>query len=191
MNSEKPGNSLTIDFDDLTYDGTAGVLADAGWIGVGNQTSYQRREEGGAHDFGFRPGEPCRRHGRRTRRRDLVKRSVRLLRGQSGPVDPGRPVGGQRQGDACCRAAGFGHVPGLVPQRPQGELAASGWRFCRRADRWADSHRSLFRPRVRDHPSGPGRTPGRARDPRGSASKAAKGLCSFRGRYFSGSWLRP
>lgn len=54
MNSEKPGNSLTIYFDDLTYNGTAEAFsADAGWIGVGNQTSYQRREEGGAHDFGF------------------------------------------------------------------------------------------------------------------------------------------
>lgn len=52
--SEKPGNSLTMYFDDLTYDGTAEAFsADAGWIGVGNQTSYQRREEGGAHDFGF------------------------------------------------------------------------------------------------------------------------------------------
>jgi hypothetical protein len=54
MNSEKPGNSLTIYFDDLVYDGTAEAFsADAGWIGVGNQTSYQRREEGGAHDFGL------------------------------------------------------------------------------------------------------------------------------------------
>jgi len=26
---------------------------DPGWIGVGNQISYQRREEGGKHDFGF------------------------------------------------------------------------------------------------------------------------------------------
>ena len=54
MNSEKPGNSLTIYFDDLTHEGTAEAFSeDAGWIGVGNQTSYKRREEGGAHDFGF------------------------------------------------------------------------------------------------------------------------------------------
>jgi len=54
MNSEKPGNSLTIYFDDLAYDGkTEDLSQDPGWIGVGNQISYQRREEGGKHDFGF------------------------------------------------------------------------------------------------------------------------------------------
>ncbi len=56
MNSEKPGNSLTIYFDDLTRDGkTEDFSQDAGWTGVGNHATYPRREEGGAHDFGFSP----------------------------------------------------------------------------------------------------------------------------------------
>jgi hypothetical protein len=54
MNSMKPGNSLTIHFDDLQYDGKAeGFSQDPGWIGTGNHASYQNREEGGSQDFGF------------------------------------------------------------------------------------------------------------------------------------------
>lgn len=54
VNSMRPGNSLTIYFDDLQYDGKAqGFSQDPGWIGAGNQASYQSREEGGAHDFGY------------------------------------------------------------------------------------------------------------------------------------------
>ena len=54
MNSERPGNSLTIYFDDLEFGGKKQDFSqDAGWIGIGNHASFQRREEGGAHDFGF------------------------------------------------------------------------------------------------------------------------------------------
>jgi hypothetical protein len=53
-NSMRPGNSLTIHFDDLQYHGkTEDFSQDAGWIGAGNHASYQNPEEGGAHDFGF------------------------------------------------------------------------------------------------------------------------------------------
>ncbi|MCR4412332.1 MAG: hypothetical protein NUV77_07895 [Thermoguttaceae bacterium] len=54
MNSERPGNALTIYFDDLRHDGQVIDFArDPGWEGVGNRATYERREEGGAHDFGY------------------------------------------------------------------------------------------------------------------------------------------
>src|SRR5688500_8770684 len=54
VNSMRPGNPFTIHFDDLEYDGKAQDFSrDAGWIGVGNTATYDRRDEGGAHDFGF------------------------------------------------------------------------------------------------------------------------------------------
>jgi hypothetical protein len=54
MNSMKPGNPLTIHFDDLEYDGKREDFSkNPGWIGVGNHDTYQKKEETGAHDFGF------------------------------------------------------------------------------------------------------------------------------------------
>jgi hypothetical protein len=54
MNSVKPGNSLTIYFDDIEHDGkTQDLSKDPGWIASGNRTSYDQHEEGGGHDFGF------------------------------------------------------------------------------------------------------------------------------------------
>jgi hypothetical protein len=54
MNSLRPGNALTIYFDDLEYGGKRQDFAsDPNWIGIGNDTKYPRSEEGGAHDFGF------------------------------------------------------------------------------------------------------------------------------------------
>ncbi len=54
VNSMRPGNSMTIYFDDLEYDGTKqDFSADAEWIGVNNHAKYERRDEGGAQDFGF------------------------------------------------------------------------------------------------------------------------------------------
>ena len=54
VNTMRPGNSMTIYFDDLEHDGKKqDFSADAGWIGSGNQSKYERHEEGGAHDFGF------------------------------------------------------------------------------------------------------------------------------------------
>lgn len=54
VNGLRPGNSLAIFFDDLRYDGRAEDFSlDPGWIGVGNHASYERTEEGGAHNFGF------------------------------------------------------------------------------------------------------------------------------------------
>jgi hypothetical protein len=53
-NSMRPGNPLTIYFDDVEHDGEAQDFSNgADWVGVGNHDSYERREEGGAHDFGF------------------------------------------------------------------------------------------------------------------------------------------
>jgi hypothetical protein len=54
MNSMKPGNSLTIHFDDLEYDGKRQDFSkEPGWIGSSNHAEYARNAEGGAHDFGF------------------------------------------------------------------------------------------------------------------------------------------
>ncbi len=56
-NSMRPGNPMTVYFDDLEYDGkVADFSQDGGWVGVGNSASYERRDEGGAHDFGFSAG---------------------------------------------------------------------------------------------------------------------------------------
>jgi hypothetical protein len=56
VNSFRAGNSMTLYFDDLEYnDKVESFSNDAGWIGVGNHDTYQRQEEGGAHDFGFSP----------------------------------------------------------------------------------------------------------------------------------------
>ena len=52
--SMRPGNSMTVWFDDLEYAGKRHDLSrDPGWIGVGNHASYQRDQGGGVHDFGF------------------------------------------------------------------------------------------------------------------------------------------
>lgn len=54
MNTMKPGNSLELHFDDLTYDGKSDDFSqDPKWIGVNNHFGAPNREWGGAHDFGF------------------------------------------------------------------------------------------------------------------------------------------
>src|SRR4029077_12464690 len=54
MNSMKPGNPLTIYFDDVTYDGiTEDFSKDPGWIGGANHDTYKKSEETGAHHFGY------------------------------------------------------------------------------------------------------------------------------------------
>jgi hypothetical protein len=56
VNSFRPGNSMTIYFDDLEYDGKRqDFSSDPRWLASGNQAEYQKREEGGVHDFGFSP----------------------------------------------------------------------------------------------------------------------------------------
>ena len=56
-NSARPGNPFTIYFDDLEYDGkSVDFSQDAGWVGVGNSATYDRLDDGGAHDFGFSAG---------------------------------------------------------------------------------------------------------------------------------------
>jgi hypothetical protein len=53
-NSMRAGNSMTIYFDDLHFDGRSEDFAkDAGWIGSGNRVTFEEREHGGAHAFGF------------------------------------------------------------------------------------------------------------------------------------------
>src|SRR5439155_6283154 len=54
MNSMKGGNPLTLYFDDLEYDGNREDFSkDPGWVGVGNHDTYQKKEETGAHNFGY------------------------------------------------------------------------------------------------------------------------------------------
>lgn len=54
MNTMKPGNPMTIHFDDLEYDGKReDFTKDPGWIAIGNHDTYQKKEETGAHHFGF------------------------------------------------------------------------------------------------------------------------------------------
>jgi hypothetical protein len=54
MNTMKPGNSMSLYFDDVTHDGrTESFSQDPGWTGVNNQFSAPNREWGGAHDFGL------------------------------------------------------------------------------------------------------------------------------------------
>ena len=54
MNMMKAGGSTTINFDDLTFDGQSQDFAqDPNWYGWGNRASYQARDVGGAHNFGF------------------------------------------------------------------------------------------------------------------------------------------
>jgi hypothetical protein len=55
-NSLKGGNPMTIYFDDLEYDGKKQDFSkDPGWASSGNQASFEDREQGGMHDFGFSP----------------------------------------------------------------------------------------------------------------------------------------
>jgi hypothetical protein len=54
VTSMRPGNSMKIFFDDLKYEGkTEDFSSAADWTGNGNHSSYERQQEGGAHDFGF------------------------------------------------------------------------------------------------------------------------------------------
>jgi hypothetical protein len=54
MNMMKAGSALTIYFDDLQHDGrTQDFTKDPGWEGSGNRATYDDREQGGAHDYGY------------------------------------------------------------------------------------------------------------------------------------------
>jgi hypothetical protein len=54
MNMMKPGGRMTIHFDDLEYAGRSEDFSqDPNWDASGNRTTYQAKEVGGAHDFGF------------------------------------------------------------------------------------------------------------------------------------------
>jgi hypothetical protein len=54
MNMMKPGGKMTIYFDDLQYDGrTQDFAEDPKWDSSGNRATYQAKDVGGAHDFGF------------------------------------------------------------------------------------------------------------------------------------------
>lgn len=56
MNMMKAGGRMSIFFDDLTYEGRAEDFSkDPGWDGSGNRLTYQAKDVGGAHDFGFSP----------------------------------------------------------------------------------------------------------------------------------------
>jgi hypothetical protein len=54
MNSERGGNSMTIYFDDLEYDGKKQDFSkDPAWLGSGNEVEFDDPHQGGAHNFGF------------------------------------------------------------------------------------------------------------------------------------------
>ncbi len=54
MNMMKPGGSAAIYFDDLEYAGRSQDFSrDPSWDAVGNRASYQAKDVGGAHNFGF------------------------------------------------------------------------------------------------------------------------------------------
>jgi hypothetical protein len=54
MNMMKPGGPMTIYFDDLEYLGRSQDFArDPGWDASGNHATYEARDVGGAHNFGF------------------------------------------------------------------------------------------------------------------------------------------
>jgi hypothetical protein len=54
MNMMKPGGKMTIYFDDLQYEGrTQDFSEDPNWDASGNRATYQAKDVGGAHDFGF------------------------------------------------------------------------------------------------------------------------------------------
>ena len=53
-NGEKPGNPLTIYFDDVTHDGRSSDFSqDPKWEESGNQAAFAQSQDGGTHDFGF------------------------------------------------------------------------------------------------------------------------------------------
>jgi hypothetical protein len=55
-NMMKAGDSATMYFDDLRFDGqTQDFSQDPGWIGAGNRSTFAERAQAGAHDFGFSP----------------------------------------------------------------------------------------------------------------------------------------
>lgn len=56
VNMGRPGQALSVYFDDLQYDGKAEDFSkDPGWEGSGNHDTYQPQDIGGAHRFGFSP----------------------------------------------------------------------------------------------------------------------------------------
>src|SRR5262249_37237462 len=54
MNLMKPGNAISIYFDDLRYgEKTEDFTHEPGWEGMGNHASFPDPEQVGAHDFGY------------------------------------------------------------------------------------------------------------------------------------------
>jgi hypothetical protein len=52
----KAGGAATVYFDDVEYDGISqNFPTDPEWIGAGNRTTFEDREQVGAHDFGYSP----------------------------------------------------------------------------------------------------------------------------------------
>jgi hypothetical protein len=57
MNLMRPGNAMTVYFDDLQYDGKSEDFAmDGGWVGQGNRVTFADAVQPGTHDFGFSAG---------------------------------------------------------------------------------------------------------------------------------------
>ena len=176
----------------MTYDGTAEAFsADAGWIGVGNQTSYQRREEGGAHDFGF-SAETSHAGGMAGELGGVIWRSgvYGYYADRVGPLT------------LADRLEASGKV--MLAAGPPDSGMYLGWFHS--AHKENSPHQAgdfvgvriggptrighYFVPAYATTQAAPVERRRRARAPRrGSASKAAKGRCSFRGRYFPGSWF--
>jgi len=57
MNMGRPGNALTVYFDDLQHDGrTEDFSKEPDWDGSGNRRTYQAQDVPGAHHFGYSAG---------------------------------------------------------------------------------------------------------------------------------------
>ncbi len=54
LNGLKPGRSMKVYFDDVTFDGMSlDFSSDPGWEAIGNRTTYQEQEQHGAQNYGF------------------------------------------------------------------------------------------------------------------------------------------
>ena len=176
MNMMKPGGSMTIYFDDLHYLGRAQDFSqDPKWDASGNRTTYQSKDVGGAHDFGFSPTNHA--GGKAGEVGGTFWRSGKYAyyADKVGPLtlDDRLEASGKVVLKVGC--AGFGHVPRLVQQRQQGEAAHRGRAFSRRPRRRADARRPLLPPLAGDRQgnAGPRPRPGRS---------------SRRGRSTTGLW---
>ena len=117
----KAGGTATIYFDDLHYNGEAQDFThDPGWIGAGNRTTFEDREQVGAHDFGYSAktniagGAPGEVGGGLWRSGDYAYYADRV-----GPLGSEQQTRSPRQGASRHRRSRFRYSARLVQQRQQ------------------------------------------------------------------------